>query len=278
MTMPPGGVPQPIDDETLSAYLDGTLADAEAATVAAALRRDPALAVRARETEATVALLRALPQPAPRRTFVLTPEMAAPFRPARAARSGWLSRLVPAMTAASAVAAVLLLALFIGDLRTDGFRAPDDAARMSTRAVNEAAADAATVAATRPAATVAASGALPPTSAPAATTAAARPPVSAALPAPTLTSGSAVTAAGAAATVAITLPTTIPPAVPTAVANVRATAATAANPPAGGAALQPVQGRRVPLALVRAGEVALLILFVIALGLAVAGLRARYRT
>lgn len=281
MTMPPGSVPPPIDDETLSAYLDGALDAAEAVTVADALRRDPALAARARETEAIVTLLRALPQPAPRRTFVLTPETAAPVRHRRASRPGWLGRMVPLMAATSAVAAVLLLALFIGDLRTDGFRAPGDRARMTARAVNEAAADAAMVAAT-PAEGPAASGALPP--APAATPAAAtglpsiaaRPPVSAALPAPTATGG-AVTAAGAAATAAIALPATLPPAVPTAVANARATATSAARPPVGGAVVRVLEEGRVPLSLVRAGEIALLTLSLAALGLAVAGLRARRR-
>ncbi len=321
MTMPLRGAPPPIDDEALSAYLDGALDAAEAATVADAVRRDPALASRARETEATVALLRALPQPAPRRTFVLTPEMAAPFRPPRVARRAWLIRLVPAMTAASAVAAVLLLVLFVGDLRTGGFRTGDTRNSVNTtaRAVTEVASDAASAAATRPPAAAAAAAA---TSAPAATSlpaAAARPAGSAAFPAPTFAAGSAPAAAGAATlpttaaaagvapgtgaqvpfsptataviatsaatsapttVAAITLPATVPPAAATTVADVRATAASAIAPPPspGGATVQvPAEERRVPLALVRAGEITLILLFLVALGFAVAGIESRRR-
>src|SRR5438270_5321043 len=101
MTMPPGGMPPPIDDETLSAWVDGALSDAEREAVTAAMARDPALRERARDLRATVGLLRALPQPVPRRTFVLTPEMVAPLRPAHAV---WFVRLFPAVTAVSAVA------------------------------------------------------------------------------------------------------------------------------------------------------------------------------
>src|SRR4051794_10370587 len=109
MTMPPGGIPPPIDDEMLSAWVDGALSDAEREAVTAAMARDPALRGRARDLRATGGLLGALPHPVPRRTFILTPEMVGPVRPARMA---WWPRLFPAVATVSAVAAVLCLALF----------------------------------------------------------------------------------------------------------------------------------------------------------------------
>src|SRR3954470_14351031 len=105
MTIPYRGTPPPpIDDELLSAYLDGQVTPSERAAVEAALAADPSVRARATDLRATVALLRALPQPVPRRTFILTPEQAAAIRPVRVP---WLTRLFPAVAAVSAVAAVL---------------------------------------------------------------------------------------------------------------------------------------------------------------------------
>src|SRR5690242_10768439 len=135
MTMPPGGMPPPIDDEMLSAWVDGELSDAEREAVTAAMARDSALRERARDLRATVGLLRALPQPVPRRTFVLTPEMVGTVRPSRVV---WWERLFPAVATVSAVAAVLCLALFIGDVRSNGFRTtPHASVATTSRAVPE---------------------------------------------------------------------------------------------------------------------------------------------
>ncbi len=120
MTIPIRGDHPPIDDELLSAYLDGQVSSTERAAVEAAIATDPAVRARLNDLRATVTLLRALPQPAPRRTFILTPEQAAAIRPRRVPL---LTRLFPAIAAVSAVAAVLCLMLIAGDLVTGGFGA-----------------------------------------------------------------------------------------------------------------------------------------------------------
>ncbi len=68
-------------DEMLSAYLDDDLAPKERESVRVALEGDDALRARYRDLAATVALLRDLPMPAPRRSFALTPEQARAPRP-----------------------------------------------------------------------------------------------------------------------------------------------------------------------------------------------------
>lgn len=68
-------------DEMLSAYLDGDLSAKERESVRVALESDAALHERYRDLAATVALLRDLPTPTPRRSFVLTPEQARAARP-----------------------------------------------------------------------------------------------------------------------------------------------------------------------------------------------------
>jgi hypothetical protein len=288
MTTPIGGMPPPIDDELLSAYLDGQVSPDERGVVDAALAADPAVRARAADLRATVALLRALPQPAPRRTFILTPEQAATIRPVRVP---WLTRLFPAVAVVSAVAAVLCLALIAGDLATGGFSTKKavTTARPAIESVSDATATPVT------------SAAIAPTTAPAATTAAA--PAAAAAPAPVNgASGSAASAGSAgapaigAAAIAPTvlggtitaLPPLTPtvgsfaansgalPATPTIVANAQSSPIVLRAAPSGGATVTS-ETHRVPVALVRAGEILLALLAIAGIALAALGGRAKMR-
>ncbi len=302
MTIPYRGTP-PIDDELLSAYLDGQVSPDERATVETAIAADPAVRARVTDLRATVALLRALPQPVPRRTFILTPEQAASIRPVR---GPWPTRLFPAVAAVSAVAAVLCLMLVAGDVATGGFASTQrqtTTARPAVESVSNAVVTRVTTGAaalaTAPAATTAALPAAPTSPpapaaaaanahAPAATTASARgagaPPPAAAPLAPAtaaagailLPTGTAVFASGAssansAASQAIT-PTALVPVTPTTVANVQAPPPAASAPSPGGAVVT-TRTHRVPVALVRAGEIVLALLAVAGVTLAVLGRR-----
>jgi len=295
MTIPAGGTPARINDELLSAYLDGQVSPAERDAVDAAIAADSAVRARAADLRATVALLHALPQPAPRRTFILTPEQAAAIRPARVP---WITRLFPTIAAVSAVAAVLCLALIGGDLATGGFSSTKQIATTS-RPAAESVSDATTTRVT--------SAAAAPTTAPAATTAAAvatggiaasgaslattDPPApaaaAAALPPATVAAGSAASARSAGAPppgAAIIAPTATagafaastvaPPATPTIVANIQAPPPAVPAAPSGGATVTR-ETHRVPVALVRAGEIALALLAIAGIALAVLGWRSK---
>jgi hypothetical protein len=85
----------PRDFESLSAYADGALTPAERRDIDACLAQDPALRQALQQIRATSALLRALPQVRPPRSFTLTPEMTG-------VRSGWLR--YPMLQLATAVA------------------------------------------------------------------------------------------------------------------------------------------------------------------------------
>lgn len=295
MAMPTGGMPPPIDDELLSAWLDGQVSPTERAAVEAAIAADPAVRARATDLRATVALVHGLPQPAPRRTFILTPEQAAAIRPVRVA---WITRLFPAVAAASAVAAVLCLALIAGDLATGAFGTKQRAAppRPAIESVTDATVTRATAAiaapTTAPAATTAAGAAAGTTvsgasasgaSAPLASVAAssAR---SAAVPA----SGSAAVAPTGAGGAALAVPPLTPtigsftastialPVTPTIVANIPPpTPVIGASPPGGATVIG--ETHRVPVALVRAGEILLALLAIAGLALALFGWRAKTR-
>ncbi|HEY8291916.1 MAG TPA: hypothetical protein VIG44_05490 [Thermomicrobiales bacterium] len=295
MTMLTGGMPPPIDDELLSAWLDGQVSPAEHGAVEAAIAADPAVRARAADLRATVALLRALPQPASRRTFILTPEQAATIRPVRVP---WITRLFPAVAAVSAVAAVLCLALIAGDLATGGFSTKTSAT--SARPVTESVTDATVTNAALAPTTAAA----PTTVAPAATTAPApvagaavsRAPAAAAAIAPvTAAAGSAAPAPAAAAIAPTALSgtmTAVPaltptvgsfagssgalPASPTIVANVSSPPPVVRAAPSAGATVTK-ESHRVPLALVRAGEIVLALLAIGGLILVALGGRAKMR-
>lgn len=102
-------------DELLSAYLDGELSAEEQARVEAQLAADPALQADLDGLRQTVALVRDLPQvPAPR-NFVLPQTTAARPRSAPLARPrrAWAA---PLLTAATAVASLLFVALLSLDL------------------------------------------------------------------------------------------------------------------------------------------------------------------
>lgn len=110
-----GGAGQHLDLDALGAWLDGGLDDDDRRAAAAHLADCLLCRGELAELRATVALLRGLPQYAPRRSFRLGPEHAGP-----AARAeGRLLRLLPALPAlraATVAVAVLLAAVVTGDL------------------------------------------------------------------------------------------------------------------------------------------------------------------
>lgn len=247
MTTPTGNMPPPIDDELLSAYLDGAVTPAERERVEASIATDPALRERATDLRATVALLRTLPQPVPRRTFVLTAEQATAIRPPQTAR---ITRLFPTVAALSAVAAVLALALLLGDLATGGF-----STKQAQPATSRSVVESAPVEATMTSVAVAAAA---PTVAAAPAAAAANAPSAAG----TITARSAGAAPQAAATPAATTAasnTFIPPATPTTVAAAQPPPPADNAAPSSGATVPRVttERHRVPVALVRTGEIVL---------------------
>ncbi len=288
MTIPSGEMPAPIDDELLSAYLDGQVSPAERDAVDVAMTADPAVRARAADLRATVALLHGLPQPAPRRTFILTPEQAAAIRPVRVP---WITRLFPTVATVSAVAAVLCLMLVAGDLATGGFSTRQPAA-VRTRPAVESVSDATTTRVTAaaaapttvPAATAVASGASS-----AATTAPPAPAAAAALPAATVAAGSVASARSAGAppasaasiaptaTIGSFAPSPVAPvATPTIVANVQPPPPTVSAAPSGGATVAK-ETHRVPVALVRVGEIVLALLAIAGITLAALGWRGKMR-
>lgn len=124
------GAGQHLDLDALGAWLDAGLDEVDRRAVADHLAGCALCRGDLAELRATVALLRGLPQYAPRRSFRLGPEHAG-----RAARAeGRLLRLLPALPALRAAAfavAVLLSAVVAGDLvSTSGDDAPDE--RVST--------------------------------------------------------------------------------------------------------------------------------------------------
>jgi anti-sigma factor RsiW len=102
-----------IDDELLSAYLDGQVTPQDQERVEAVLAGDAALANSLATLRYTKTLLAAAPRvPAPR-PFTLNEAMIGRSRP----RSGWLAWLQPAtLRGAAALAAVMLLVLVLGDV------------------------------------------------------------------------------------------------------------------------------------------------------------------
>ncbi len=298
MTLPAGGMPPSIiDDELLSAYLDGQVSPAEHERVEWAIATDPTVRQRVADLRATVALLRALPQPVPRRTFILTPEHAAAIRPVRVP---WITRIFPTVAAVGAIAAVLCLVLVAGDLATGGFRtkqsqaqgtAPRSAAESVTDATNVTSAAVAPVTAVAAAATSApAPQGVAGSVSSARSTSALPAPAVAAAPAPTGTSAALRPAATSAAAVpaapaasggslpvspapATSLPATAPSA--TTVANAQPPPSPATSAQAYGAATVTSEKHRVPVALVRVGEIALALLALSGVALALIGWRGR---
>ncbi len=289
MTIPSGGMSTPIDDELLSAYLDGQILPTERDAIEMASAADPVVRARIADLRATVALLHALPQPVPRRTFILTAEQAAAIRPARVP---WITRLFPTVAAVSAVAAVLCLILVAGDLATGGFSArkqPATAARAAIESVPNATAPLVTSVAAAPTAAAISTGSINASGASNAAPAASPAPAAAAaaLPPVTVAAGSAAVArsAGApsvgAAAIAPTATvgsfaasTVAPSAPPTIVANLQPPPPAAA--PTGGATVTK-ETHRVPVALVRAGEIGLALLALAGIALAVLGWRGKTR-
>ena len=102
-----------IDDELLSAFLDGQVTPSDQRRIEAALAGDPALAAALGALRYTKTLLAEAPRlPAPR-PFTLNEAMVG--RAQR--RRGWLAWLQPAwLRGAAAVAAVMLLVLVLGDV------------------------------------------------------------------------------------------------------------------------------------------------------------------
>lgn len=116
-----------IDDELLSAFLDGHVTAEEQRRVEAALAGDAALAGSLAALRYAKTLLAEAPRvPAPR-PFTLNEAM---LGRTRQRRSGWLAWLQPAyLRGAAAVAAVLLAVLVLGDVgvRTEVLPAPQTA-------------------------------------------------------------------------------------------------------------------------------------------------------
>ncbi|HEX5503209.1 MAG TPA: hypothetical protein VFW96_11340 [Thermomicrobiales bacterium] len=132
-----GGADEHLDAETLDAYVTRAdeLAPAARAAVDAHLAACVDCRAALRDLEATIGLLRALPQVAPRRTFILTPELVAPARTPERRAPRRLPWVWPARWATALV--TLLLALTVGlDLGGVGGAATPGAA--SARAGNEA--------------------------------------------------------------------------------------------------------------------------------------------
>ncbi len=294
MTTPTGGMPPPIDDELLSVWLDGQVSRAERDAVDAAIAADPAVRAQATDLRATVALLRGLPQPAPRRTFILTPEQSTAIRPARAA---WITRLFPAVSAASAVAAVLCIALVAGDLATGGFSTKRQATMAPSAITSRAATITRVTVAAAPAATTApvvaeatalgVSGAgdttsrAPAANAPAANAASSAqrssaPAAGAAVIAPTVAGGTVVLPPLTPTIGSFAVSTIALPATPTIVANAPPPPSAARAPPSGGATVT-TETHRVPVALLRAGEILLALLAIAGIALAILGWRGRTR-
>jgi hypothetical protein len=113
-----------IDDELLSAFVDGQVTTEEQRRVEAALKSDAALAGSLAALRYTRTLLAEAPRvPAPR-PFTLNEAM---LGRTRQRRSGWLAWLQPAyLRGAAALAAVMLAVLVLGDVgvRTEVLPAP----------------------------------------------------------------------------------------------------------------------------------------------------------
>jgi hypothetical protein len=116
------------DYELLSASLDGQLSPREAARLQARLHSSPELRLALEDLQKTRMLLRSLPAPRRRRSFVLSPQMVA-ARPAR------FPRLFPAFSLASALSSLLLVLVLLGDFLGLAPRAVQYAAPAAPEAV-----------------------------------------------------------------------------------------------------------------------------------------------
>ncbi|MGH2558900.1 MAG: anti-sigma factor family protein [Thermomicrobiales bacterium] len=121
-----GTAGQHLSADNLNAYFDGELSAAARSHAeshlqsCAACRRDLA------DLRTTVTLLRGLPEQRPRRSFLLSPELA------RTSRTSWFLRLMPSLPAlrtATAVVAMLLVAVIAGDVWTNQGDEPDRTAQ-----------------------------------------------------------------------------------------------------------------------------------------------------
>jgi hypothetical protein len=132
-----------LDVDTLSAYLDQQLPPAELTAIRAHLATCPECGRELAELRATVALLRELPQYAPRRSFQLGPEHARGAVRRGIGITGWFERLVPALPAlriATVAVAVLLVAVIAGDLVTNRGAAPAPMVQTGDQATERASA------------------------------------------------------------------------------------------------------------------------------------------
>jgi len=117
--------------EALSAYIDGALSEYERARLEWDLARDPALRAELDELRRTVQMVRALPTLAVPRYFTLDPAIYGRVRPHRV-------QLYPVLRAATALAALLLVFVFVGDFFLSlslGAGAPADIFSMEPQAV-----------------------------------------------------------------------------------------------------------------------------------------------
>ena len=93
--------------ETLSAYLDGELSHHDRVKLEFRLRHQPELQAALEEIRQTSLLMRKLPQKRAPRNFTIPPQMA---------RSRSLPRAFPVLRLASALASILFILVFAGDL------------------------------------------------------------------------------------------------------------------------------------------------------------------
>ena len=131
-------MPQHLDTATLSLYLDDGLDPEDRATAARHLSGCVDCRQELAELRATVALLGDLPQYRPRRSFQLSAEHA------RAARPGFFARLLPvlpALRAASAAVALLLVVVGAGDYWTRDDEAPPRSGQEALDSGRDAASD-----------------------------------------------------------------------------------------------------------------------------------------
>jgi hypothetical protein len=104
------------DWQALSSYLDRQLDDRQHARLEMRLRDDPLLRSALDELRRTQVILRGVPKPRRRRNFTLTAEMVvARKKPSLA---------FPAMSLASALAGILFLVVFVGDLLINRLQQP----------------------------------------------------------------------------------------------------------------------------------------------------------
>ena len=145
------------DYEQLSAYLDGQLAPGEKRKLEERLRVRPELQAALDELGQTRALIRMAPRRKAPRNFTLTPAMVGDAGPSRKRSGGGIFSLFPALSFASAVATLVLVATLIFEIGPGGLQTP----AMETQTDLQQQAEGADMRAMEPQPTTAAAGEAP---------------------------------------------------------------------------------------------------------------------